>query len=251
MSDHERIAAEMFEREWPEDNWANLAENDPFRTVYLRLASKQEPTPPVIPVGSEARCPRCNGFGGFVAMNGYGRAPCPDCQGTGHEQVTDDAMTESFDHRGAERVIPEPSYANVEGAAERPGHCHNERVIPATDPEVLDIETIRWNGALWSRAPDPDAPAPDPATWVCKIGEIPRDWLPRGSDAPMRQAVERAYEKLTGQPPDFTFSGWAGELTEGERAVHEDRLPRGAEWLVEDEAREALREGAAASGPKP
>ncbi len=103
---------------------------------------------------------------------------------------------------------------------------------PMTDdlmaaPEVLDIETIRWDGALWHRAPDLDAPAPDPATWSCRVGELPRDWLPKGSDEAMRRAVARAYEKLTGQPPDFLFTGWGARLSEAERAVHEDRLPRG------------------------
>lgn len=61
--------------------------------------------------------------------------------------------------------------------------------------------------------------------WECKIGEVDAARLPRGSDAPMRQAVQRAYRELTGEWPEFTFSGWGGELTEAERAVVEDRVP--------------------------
>lgn len=61
--------------------------------------------------------------------------------------------------------------------------------------------------------------------WTCKIGETLARLLPSGADAPMRAAVERAYVNLTGREPDFLFSGWGGELTEAERAAHEDRLP--------------------------
>jgi hypothetical protein len=41
----------------------------------------------------------------------------------------------------------------------------------------------------------------------------------------MRQAVEKAYRELTGEDPEFIFSGWGGRLDESERAVVEDRLP--------------------------
>ena len=59
--------------------------------------------------------------------------------------------------------------------------------------------------------------------WFCKIGE--HSPLQRGADSPMRDAVAAEYKKLTGQEPAFIFSGWGGELTEGERAVVENRLP--------------------------
>jgi len=61
--------------------------------------------------------------------------------------------------------------------------------------------------------------------WECKIGEIDSQFLPRGSDLPMREAVARAYREITGRDPDFIFSGWGAELTEGECAVVENRLP--------------------------
>ena len=62
-----------------------------------------------------------------------------------------------------------------------------------------------------------------PRTWYCKIGEgyLRVD----GADRPMREAVAAAYRELTGEEPDFIFSGWGAELTESERAVVEDRLP--------------------------
>ncbi|MBV2180939.1 MAG: hypothetical protein KUL86_06845 [Castellaniella sp.] len=59
--------------------------------------------------------------------------------------------------------------------------------------------------------------------WQCKIGESVS--VPNGADAPMREAVARAYKELTGEEPTFIFSGWGAELTEPERAVVEDRLP--------------------------
>lgn len=55
--------------------------------------------------------------------------------------------------------------------------------------------------------------------WECKIGEADLSRLPDGADAPMRNAVQEAYYKLTGKGADFCFSGWAGELTDTERSV--------------------------------
>ncbi|MCL4715515.1 MAG: hypothetical protein KJZ75_11440 [Hyphomonadaceae bacterium] len=61
--------------------------------------------------------------------------------------------------------------------------------------------------------------------WTCKIGEVPSAALPDGADAPMRDAVARAYAAVTGEEPLFIFSGWGGELDESERAVVENREP--------------------------
>ena len=64
------------------------------------------------------------------------------------------------------------------------------------------------------------------AIWECKIGEADREkHLGGGMDLPMRKAVAAAYREITGEDPDFIFSGWGGSLTEGERAVVEDREP--------------------------
>lgn len=67
----------------------------------------------------------------------------------------------------------------------------------------------------------------DKALWSCKVGEIDRDQLPADADADraMRTAVEAAYRRLTGERPNFTFSGWGDQLDEPERAVVEDREP--------------------------
>lgn len=59
--------------------------------------------------------------------------------------------------------------------------------------------------------------------WFCKIGEA--ESVPEGADGPMREAVEAAYKDLTGREPGFLFSGWGGQLSEAERAAHENRLP--------------------------
>ncbi len=57
--------------------------------------------------------------------------------------------------------------------------------------------------------------------WTCKIGSAQA--LPPGADVPMRIAIQEAFRRLTGDYPEFTFSGWGGELTEEELAVVEDR----------------------------
>lgn len=61
--------------------------------------------------------------------------------------------------------------------------------------------------------------------WYCKIGECDPAEVPEGGDAPMRDAISRAYERTTGQQPEFIFSGWGADLTEPQRACVEDRMP--------------------------
>lgn len=58
--------------------------------------------------------------------------------------------------------------------------------------------------------------------WKCKIGGQCGE-LPHGADMPMRDAIALAFKEITGREPQFIFSGWGAELTEGERAVHENR----------------------------
>lgn len=62
--------------------------------------------------------------------------------------------------------------------------------------------------------------------WDCKIGAKGDLELPRGADAPMREAIAKAFKEITGHEAEFNFSGWGGELTERELAVLEDRLPK-------------------------
>jgi len=71
--------------------------------------------------------------------------------------------------------------------------------------------------------------------WECKIGEVESALLPPGSDGPMRDAVEMAYQKLVGRPATFAFTGWGGRLTESERAVVEDREPDPSSFVPEVE----------------
>lgn len=79
--------------------------------------------------------------------------------------------------------------------------------------------------------------------WSCKIGEVDEAQLPRGADSPMRNAVEEAYERITGREAVFIFSGWGAELTEPERAVVEDRLPELPEGRRHVVEANRLREG--------
>jgi hypothetical protein len=60
--------------------------------------------------------------------------------------------------------------------------------------------------------------------WQCKIGG-PSAELYGGADGPMRDAVEMAFQQVTGTPSEFIFSGWDASLDECELAVVENRLP--------------------------
>ena len=55
--------------------------------------------------------------------------------------------------------------------------------------------------------------------WSCKIGSTAGVEIPEGGDFPMREAVARAYKELTGEEPQFLFSGWGAKLTEPQREV--------------------------------
>ncbi len=61
----------------------------------------------------------------------------------------------------------------------------------------------------------------DGPIWECKIGLKKGTIvaLPGGCDFPMRVAIEKAFEDITGLEADFCFSGWGAELTEGEKSV--------------------------------
>lgn len=61
--------------------------------------------------------------------------------------------------------------------------------------------------------------------WECKIGEADDALLPAGCDLPMRKAVARAYKEITGQDPNFIFSGWGAELTVIERELVDETHP--------------------------
>src|SRR5688572_21009261 len=97
-------------------------------------------------------------------------------------------------------------------------------MIAGPDPCVVEMD-------LPVPRPVPDY-IPQPECWTCTIGETTRDKLPDGADGPMREAIRRAYVEITGEDPDFIFSGWGHELPEVYRAVHENRLPRDPEPLA-------------------
>lgn len=93
----------------------------------------------------------------------------------------------------------------------------------------------------WLLAPPPP---PNPMErgmkiWSCKIGECDAALLADGADAPMREAVQRAYREVTGLNNAFCFSGWGAELDEPERAVVEKREPSEEyyrNWLMREAA---------------
>ena len=59
--------------------------------------------------------------------------------------------------------------------------------------------------------------------WTCAIGYADADELPAGADAPLREAVKRAFREVTGRDCDFAFTGWGGELSDGELEVVRER----------------------------
>lgn len=59
--------------------------------------------------------------------------------------------------------------------------------------------------------------------WACKIGIKEDVQLPGGADAPLREAVKRAFKELTGKDCDFCFSGWGYTLDELERKVVDEK----------------------------
>lgn len=74
--------------------------------------------------------------------------------------------------------------------------------------------------------------------WSCKIGVMGSADIPVGGDSPMRRAVDEAFQRLTGKPSDFIFSGWSAELTEPELAVVEGRWPS-QEHIASERVRDA------------
>ena len=122
-------------------------------------------------------------------------------------------------------------------------HSHDDDV----DDGYFDYCSRACEVAHGSDTPsDERTNAAEDATWSCKIGPASRGDLPPGSDAPMRAAVERAFRKLTGHDPEWTFSGWAHDLDEAERAVVEDRLPRPR--VIAAAAREQMEQAEAVIG---
>lgn len=87
--------------------------------------------------------------------------------------------------------------------------------------------------------------------WSCKIGEVDVGALSEGADAPMRQAVQKAYLEVTGDEADFVFSGWGDQLTEPERAVVENREPSAeheARWHAGKRYLKAIQDGSTFDG---
>jgi hypothetical protein len=98
---------------------------------------------------------------------------------------------------------------------------------------MSDVFSASAQEADTHRAADAAVVSGPGPVWACKIGSVSPVFLPRGSDAPMRAAVKRAYFDLTGEYAEFTFSGWSAELTEPERAVVENRLPDPSHYQAE------------------
>lgn len=68
--------------------------------------------------------------------------------------------------------------------------------------------------------------------WFCKIGTIGGVEVPPGGDAPLRRAVEEAFEELIGVEAQGCFSGWGEEFTPAEIAVLKNEMPPRAEPAV-------------------
>lgn len=76
--------------------------------------------------------------------------------------------------------------------------------------------------------------------WACKIGETDGANVPDGGDLPMRTAIAQAYRRVTGEEPAFILSGWSAKLTESERAVVNNELPRQRQDALNDQLRDVI-----------
>ena len=65
--------------------------------------------------------------------------------------------------------------------------------------------------------------------WTCKIGGDVAEWPHHGADAPMRHAIEAAYQQVTGRESEFKLTGWGGSLDLWERAAVTGVTPTEAE----------------------
>ena len=94
----------------------------------------------------------------------------------------------------------------------------NRRPLMSSDEAALRAEIERLRAALGETVAATTG-APTPAgkrVWACKAVWGIDSELSAGCDQPMREAVKDAFFKVTGRWPDALFSGWAGQLTEGE-----------------------------------
>ena len=47
--------------------------------------------------------------------------------------------------------------------------------------------------------------------WICAIGPTDQSKLPPGSDSPMRNAVTKAFKKITKHEDNDCYSGWGND----------------------------------------
>lgn len=70
--------------------------------------------------------------------------------------------------------------------------------------------------------------------WYCKVGsKNVNAVMPGGCDSPMRDAIEEEFKRITGDYPQFCFSGWGQELTAGEQAAIDNKNLSDKEFLQE------------------
>src|ERR1700742_5229475 len=96
--------------------------------------------------------------------------------------------------------------------------------MPMPSPNSKPVDTAALIAKVRALRTKPDGD-PNCDIWYCKIGHTASELNPRGADSPMRAAVEKAFARVTGKPPDYIFSGWGQTLTESELAVVENREP--------------------------
>lgn len=86
------------------------------------------------------------------------------------------------------------------------------------------FETVRLDRAKVTKDP----------IWYCKVGsKNVNAVMPGGCDSPMRDAVEEEFKRITGDYPQFCFSGWGQELTAGEQAAVDNKILSDKEFLEE------------------
>ena len=127
-----------------------------------------------------------------------------------HDTQEDQPMTED-----QQATSKQPDFPGSDAAVLEKQVAEKDRRIAELEAELCQARGTR------------DMPiAASKNVWFCKIGYANTDDLPMGSDAPMRDAVERGFRDLLGYGPRFIFSGWGQRLTPAERrVVHGEDTP--------------------------
>jgi len=172
------------------------------------------------------RCPSCMGKHLFVGNGGYLTcANLTSCNepsvGVMIDQLRDQLAESRAEVKAAMAVLtPSMPESGLVDACRQVKQAaiswrDNRAAVDAENAALREeLELLRQE--LSMRLPIPMA---GEKWWSCLIGPAHPDELPGGADAPMREAVGKAFKILTGTDDLALFSGWGDHPNEPQRAV--------------------------------